>query len=97
MKMYCIYDSKAETYRYPAPSMNDETLRREALLLLEQDPMINAHAEDFSIFRIGVFDEARGYIELETHPIHVLNFHELQAAQEPEKKLTPFKTLQGGE
>lgn len=66
-KIYTIYDKKTQDFKKPIFAKTDEALERELI-----DMMINGentpykeYPEDFSIQRIGEYDEDTGFITLE--------------------------------
>jgi len=63
MKIYSIYDSKAEAYLQPFFSPNNAVAIRNFQNVL-QDPNsnINRWPEDFTLFAIGTWDEDTGQI-----------------------------------
>lgn len=89
MKAYSIYDSKAEAYLTPVFMPNDGTAIRamsDKLLENETDNNLWRHAEDYTLFRVGQWEEEEGDILGHT-PISVVTVialrsqHEAQASQ----------------
>lgn len=78
---YVIHDSKVGAYRDPQFAYNEEVLRR-ALINECSDPKLQhcdifLNAEDFSVFKIGVYNRKLG--RLETHePQHVVNMIDIR-------------------
>lgn len=65
MKAYAIYDSKAEAYLTPVFMPNDGTAIRaisDKLLENNTDNNLWRHAEDYTLFCVGEWDEEDGLI-----------------------------------
>lgn len=64
MKIYSIYDDKAEIYNRPWFQVNEATARRTCQDLLgRQDTEFGNHPEDFVLFELGEYDDQTGMIE----------------------------------
>ncbi len=63
IQIFSVYDSKADAYLQPFFSMNTDTALR-AIDTVLQDPnhQFSKYAEDFTLFGIGEFDDAKGHI-----------------------------------
>lgn len=62
--VFCIYDIKAESYLPPFTAMNDAmALRMVATAANDESSTFHQHAEDYSLWRIGSFDQNSGMIE----------------------------------
>jgi len=66
MRIYAIYDTKAEFYGNPVYIRTDAEARR-TFAQVAQDPQteIGKHPEDFLLFRIGSWDAENGIIHTE--------------------------------
>lgn len=65
LKMYSIYDSKAQAYYKPMYShQNGEALRLFIDALEDDKSQFYKHPGDFTIFEIGTWDDVEGHIEL---------------------------------
>lgn len=65
MKIYSIYDSKAEAYIRPMFSDNKGTMTREFIKAVnDTNSFMNSTPEDFTLFEIGEWDERTGSIKV---------------------------------
>lgn len=78
-QMYVVYDSKSETYNKPICMLNNQVAERSARdLMNHQDNEISRNPADFTMFRIGTYDELTAQIKpLDKFEV-VLRFHEIQ-------------------
>lgn len=60
MKLYSIYDSKADTYSTPMAALNEQTMKRDLVQHLSVEHPWRRFNQDFTLFEIGIFDEAAG-------------------------------------
>ena len=73
MKIFTIYDSKATAYLQPFFSKTEQTAVRDVTTIVnEPNSNFNLHAEDFSLFTIGKYDEDSGKITAK-NPEHIVN------------------------
>jgi len=64
MKIFSVYDSKAEYYAQPQFSENKATaLRAFHALCNDMETQISKHPGDYTLFQIGDFDERTGTIK----------------------------------
>lgn len=78
--VYCIFDSKSESYHPPTLQPNHATAIRAAENILKNpQSQITQTPEDFSIFHIGQFDDNTGKVTSREPLEHVANFHEIAA------------------
>ena len=72
MKMFCVYDIKAEAYLTPFFMMNDKVAMR-AFGDTANDPehMFNKHPTDYALMEIGVYDEDTGKVTQKENHIHL--------------------------
>lgn len=61
MKLFVIYDAKAEAYSSPFPSMNELTAQRE-LPQNARGTMYEQAPEDYTLFEVANYDEITGTI-----------------------------------
>lgn len=76
--LYSVYDSKSQSYAAPFCEVNDGTAIRVIQDLMEQNQThpFARHAEDYSLERVGRFNELSG--DLETEPVgQVIQLREL--------------------
>lgn len=77
MRLYSLFDRKAEAFNKPFPSQTDGTAMRDIGEGLK-DAAQRAHALDFVLFNVGEFDPSTGRCEVDiSHPRHVIDCIEL--------------------
>lgn len=80
--IYCIYDSKAEAYNDPVYFQNDQVAMRAAVDLVSQgDNQIRNHPQDFTLFKIGEYDDETAQIKAADKFEVVCRFHEISTEQ----------------
>ena len=63
MKVYSVYDGKAQAFNQPFFMRTDgEVLRSFSEVVNEKGHQFNKHAGDYTLFQIGEFDEQSGMI-----------------------------------
>jgi len=63
MRIYSVYDSKAEQYSNPIVLRTDGEARRQfGILAADHQTEIGRHPEDFTLFRIATWDPENGRI-----------------------------------
>lgn len=63
MKLFVVYDSKAEVYQSIMPFRNKgEAIRGFAQGVNDPNTQLNKHPEDFTLFEIAEWDEDKGII-----------------------------------
>lgn len=69
-KIYSIYDSKAEAYLQPFFMIAKGSALR-AITDLANDPShaFCKHAEDYSLFELGSFDDGKAFFQLHDAPV----------------------------
>lgn len=78
INIYAIRDSKAGAYNQPFYSVNEHTCFRALRdAVSDVDTNFYRHAEDYSCWFIGIYDDSTGSIESKT-PEHVLNFIDIK-------------------
>jgi len=66
ISLYTIFDSKAGAYLPPFTSVNDATaLRSFESAIQQEDHDFNRHAEDYSLWTIGTFDQDKGELRVQ--------------------------------
>lgn len=69
--IYCIRDSKTG-FLTPTADQNDQTaMRNFAHAAMQNNTLFYSHPQDYSLFRIGVFDSESGIIEAFVAPEHI--------------------------
>ncbi|AXL14623.1 nonstructural protein [Microviridae sp.] len=82
LNMYVIYDAKAEVYNKPFYLLNDDVARRSAEQLMQDgNTDIARHPEDFTMFKLGTFDDTACMFDFLDSRIPVINFIELKKFQ----------------
>lgn len=62
--VYAIFDSKAETYTQPVMHQNDATARRMFhTVCRDKNTTYGQHPGDFTLFRLGTYDDADGMLQ----------------------------------
>lgn len=76
--IYVIYDSKAESYNDPVYFPNDQVAMRAAVDLVSQgDNQIRNHPEDFTLFKVGEYDDETAHIKPADKFEVLCRFHEI--------------------
>lgn len=71
MKIFTLYDKKAEAYFTPFFSKNENTAIRQLAYTANQEGQeLHVHAEDYHLFEIGEYDEQTGKIK-PVNPAHI--------------------------
>lgn len=61
MKVYTVYDSKAEMYLQPFfMRAKGEALRAFSDMCNDEKTQFGAHPEDYTLFEIGTYDDSKG-------------------------------------
>jgi hypothetical protein len=69
-QIYTIYDSKAEAYMTPFFIQQDgQALRDFKDAALNQESTISKHPEDYTLFKLGTYDETTAKIEMLKTPV----------------------------
>jgi len=82
-EVFTIFDSKALRYELPAFAINHHDIIRQFVNLFS-DPeqrknRFLVNAEDYSLFRIGTFDQSTGIITPSKSLEHIANLNDLRA------------------
>lgn len=77
---YAVYDRKAELFSAPFLEVKDGTAIRavQDVVINQSDHAFAKHPNDFSLHRIGVFDDETGVIEGQDAPKKVIEIETLQ-------------------
>lgn len=66
LKIFCIYDEKAKAYAQPFYMSNDgQALRAFGDLVNDKNSQLNKHPIDYSIWKMGEYDDNSGMFECE--------------------------------
>jgi len=64
MRLYSIYDTKAESWGNPVSIRTDaEAIRMFKVVANDDQSEIGKHPEDFMLFRVGTFNNETGSVE----------------------------------
>lgn len=64
LRVYSIFDRKAEVFNAPMCFVNDDILRRALTQIIPNDADMQRFPEDFDVYFIGTFDNGSGYVGL---------------------------------
>lgn len=76
---YAVFDRKAEMYSPPFLEIKDGTAIRaiQDIVINNKDHAFAKHPADFSLHRLGEFDEASGVITAQPKPIKIIEIETL--------------------
>ena len=78
VSIYSLFDTKAKAYAQPFFSLNDETaVRATAHLVNTKDHEISHYVEDYSIYKIGEFDDETGKIFTDAERLQFPQFEQI--------------------
>ena len=78
--VYTIYDQKSGVYNKPFYLVNDAVAKRSAVTLLRDETTeIARHPEDFTLMKLGYFEDTNAKFELLEVPEVLCKFIELQS------------------
>ena len=81
--LYSIYDKKSQTYMQPFVDLTDGTATRQCMdLLANTNAPFAKYPEDFTLMRIGSWDEIGGIPTADTPPEVVVELLTLSQAKE---------------
>lgn len=61
LNVYCVFDSAASVYQRPFYCQTDgEALRAFGDISFDKEHPIGMHPEDYSLYRVGQFNDAKG-------------------------------------
>lgn len=73
LNVYVIRDQRT-SYMTPSVDYNDQSaIRNFEHAVLQKDSLFNTHAEDYSLYRIGEYDNQTGRISPEESPVLILD------------------------
>ncbi len=73
MNLYVIRDQRT-SFMTPSVDFNDQSaVRNFEHAVLQKDSLFNTHAEDYSLYRIGQYDNESGRITPEEFPVLILD------------------------
>lgn len=76
--MYSIYDSKVGVYTSPMMFRNDaECIRQFETEANNPESKLNKHAEDYTVFLLGEYDDDTAQFAIRETPKSVCRIHEL--------------------
>lgn len=88
--IYTIFDSKAELFLPPFYAVNDQVaIRRCKATMRDLDHDFSQHAEDYTLFNIGKFDQVKGEIE-SAPPVSIGNLLPMRDDALKVKERKPF-------
>lgn len=71
-KLFSVYDAKTEAYGPVLTHTSDgDAIRSYEMACNNKDSLLGVYPNDFTLMRIGTFDENSGVIELEVRPVPV--------------------------
>lgn len=86
LNIYALYDSQIKGYMVPFTMKADGQAKRAMIDALQNNNTdVGKHPEDFSLFRLGSFDEELGSIDVCEPPVRVCNCWELINSSNEEK------------
>ncbi|AXH76250.1 MAG: nonstructural protein [Microviridae sp.] len=76
---YAVYDKQAEIYSPPFLEVKDGTAIRavQDIVINNKDHVFAKHPSDFSLHRLGEFDETKGVITGKTKPEKIIEIETL--------------------
>lgn len=91
--VYAVYDVKAQAYATPffMPSTG-LAIRAFSEVATDQNSQLCKHAEDFSLYKIGEFDDNEGKLITLTNPEYLTRASDFKI--EPVKGIEPVKDLE---
>ncbi len=83
MKVYSVFDNKGGNYGTPFFALEDGIAARLFTdLVQDNQSTVNRHPEDFSLFKVGEFDDREGKIKSQL-PIHLTSAVSVKRIEEP--------------
>lgn len=62
MKVFSLFDLKAESFNIPFFSDNNDTAIRSFVKLMQTDSSVRQFAADYQLFELGEFDQEKGIV-----------------------------------
>jgi hypothetical protein len=90
VNLYAIHDAKAKAYLAPWAMQTDGLAQRSFIqACTNPESTFSQHPLDYSLFRIGVYDDETSLIKSEAPPEHLITaMQATRIAQEEQQKLT---------
>lgn len=76
-KIYVVYDSAAKIFNKPFFMINDESAIRSIKVAAQEETTIARFPEDYTLFRLGDYDDENAQVNLATAPIRIGSVLEL--------------------
>lgn len=98
-QIYAIRDTKAEAFLKPFFERTNGTASRAVQEATKNDENFGRHAEDYSLWHIGSFDDSNGKITSHV-PLHLANLIDLRDFKDAERgttqpEITRTETIMG--
>lgn len=94
LKVFAIYDSKAEAYLQPFFMANKGTaIRAIADILTKPDHSFSKYPEDFTLFELGEYDDSNGKMLPHSTPNPIIKTIELKASANSPDNTPGLKAL----
>jgi len=78
LELYSIFDNKMQNYKPPVPVRHvTEAIRGIIKAAENKETDIHKYPSDFSLYKVGVFDDTKGVIEPVIPPQHVSNLADI--------------------
>lgn len=72
--MYTMFDNKAQFHNFPFTAHNDEDAKRIVRSVASRnDSPVSQYPQDFDLFFVGTFDNAKGVFDQPIAPRHIAN------------------------
>jgi len=84
-RMYSVFDDAAKAFATPFFMPTDAMATRAFVDAMQKDENLSKYPKDYSLYRIGEFDDARGTLSHEERPIPVMSGFEAKNYQEDNK------------
>lgn len=95
LNAYSIYDKAVQAYARVFMLRTDEEAKRGFMsICLDADGDINKHPQDYTLFRIGEFDDGTGELSPQVPVMPIANAHEV-IAQAQKRSETQFSLVAG--
>lgn len=92
MKLFSVYDAKAEQYSVPFSERTHESARRSFVVAVrDKETPVGRFPADYALFVVGSFDEETGVVTPAISP--TLIFTGVEAARESDEKVAVLKEV----
>lgn len=79
LKMYSVYDRAAEAFTQPFFAQTDGwAIRQFTDTVNDTNSMLHKHAEDYTLYQLGVFNDASGLVEVPEEPKRLISAKEVR-------------------